>query len=107
MTPTPQASGPFPGALAVSRRVLRGLVVLNGAYGLGILVLLVASLVAEDWVMSADRKRLYVSLPDVNQLAVIDLATWKVIANIDVGDKKGAFGERGVLTPCELQRNRG
>ena len=53
MTPTPVASGPFPGALAISRRVLRGLVVLNGVYGLGILVLLVASLVAEGWVMSA------------------------------------------------------
>ena len=53
MTPTPQSSGQFQGALVVSRRVLRGLVLLNGAYGLGILVLLVASLVAEQWVMRA------------------------------------------------------
>lgn len=41
----------------------------------------------EDWAMSADRKRLYVSMPEVNQLAVIDLPSWKVIANIDAGVK--------------------
>jgi YVTN family beta-propeller protein len=41
----------------------------------------------EDWVMSADKKRLYVSMPLVNRVAVIDLATWKVIANIDAGIK--------------------
>jgi YVTN family beta-propeller protein len=41
----------------------------------------------EDWAMSADRKRLYVSMPGVNQLAVIDIASWKVITNIDAGVK--------------------
>jgi YVTN family beta-propeller protein len=41
----------------------------------------------EDWVMSADKKRLYVSMPLVNQVAVIDTITWKVIANIDAGAK--------------------
>jgi len=39
----------------------------------------------EDWVMSADQKRLYVSMPLANQVAVIDTATWKVIANLDTG----------------------
>lgn len=39
----------------------------------------------EDWVMSADKKRLYVSMPSVNQVAVIDTQTWKVIASLDVG----------------------
>lgn len=39
----------------------------------------------EDWVMSTDQKRLYVSMPLVNQVAVIDTATWKVIANIAAG----------------------
>ncbi len=39
----------------------------------------------EDWVMSADKKRLYVSMPSVNQVAVIDTQTWKVIANLDAG----------------------
>jgi hypothetical protein len=37
--------------------------------------------------MSADKKRLYVSMPLVNQVAVIDLLTWKPIANIDAGMK--------------------
>ena len=41
----------------------------------------------EDWVMSADNKRLYVSMPLVNQVAVIDTINWKVIANIDAGVK--------------------
>jgi YVTN family beta-propeller protein len=41
----------------------------------------------EDWAMSADRKRLYVSMPEVNQLAVIDIPTWKVITNVDAGVK--------------------
>ncbi|MGH8508259.1 MAG: cytochrome D1 domain-containing protein [Gammaproteobacteria bacterium] len=39
----------------------------------------------EDWVMSADKKKLYVSMPVVNQIAVIDTLTWKPIANIDAG----------------------
>jgi YVTN family beta-propeller protein len=39
----------------------------------------------EDWVMGADKKRLYVSMPSVNQVAVIDIQTWKVIANLDAG----------------------
>jgi YVTN family beta-propeller protein len=41
----------------------------------------------EDWALSADKKRLYVSLPDVNQVAVVDVPGWKVIANIDAGVK--------------------
>ena len=39
----------------------------------------------EDWVMTADNKQLYVSMPRINQVAAIDIATWKVIANIDAG----------------------
>ncbi len=39
----------------------------------------------EDWVMSANRRWLYVSMPLVNQVAVIDTATWKVVTNIDTG----------------------
>jgi len=46
-------SRPSPGALALSRRVLRGLLVLNVIYGLTIMALLVASLVAEGPVMGA------------------------------------------------------
>jgi DNA-binding beta-propeller fold protein YncE len=41
----------------------------------------------EDWVLSADKKRLFVSMPLVNQVAAIDMATWKVIAELDAGTK--------------------
>ena len=41
----------------------------------------------EDWVMSGDKKRLYVSMPLVNQVAVVDTTAWKVLANIDAGAK--------------------
>lgn len=40
-----------------------------------------------DWVMSADRKRLYVSMPAVNKVAVVDTLNWKVISNLDAGVK--------------------
>ncbi|HJY28521.1 MAG TPA: YncE family protein [Pyrinomonadaceae bacterium] len=40
----------------------------------------------DDWVFTSDNKRLYVSMPQVNQVAVIDIPTWKVIANIDAGN---------------------
>jgi YVTN family beta-propeller protein len=39
----------------------------------------------EDWVMSANQDRLYVSLPAVNQVAVIDVSRWKPLANIEAG----------------------
>lgn len=39
----------------------------------------------EDWVMSGDQKRLYVSMPLANQVAVVDTATWKVVADVDAG----------------------
>jgi DNA-binding beta-propeller fold protein YncE len=38
-----------------------------------------------DWVMSADRKRLYVSMPAAGQVAVIDTTTWKTIDRVDAG----------------------
>jgi YVTN family beta-propeller protein len=39
----------------------------------------------EDWVLTEDNKRLYVSMPQVNQIAVIDIPTWKVIVNVEAG----------------------
>lgn len=38
-----------------------------------------------DWLMSRDRKRLFVSMPGARQVAVIDTVNWKVITNIDTG----------------------
>jgi YVTN family beta-propeller protein len=39
----------------------------------------------EDWALSRDGARLFVSMPSVDQVAVIDTATWKVQANVDAG----------------------
>lgn len=41
----------------------------------------------EDWVMSNDKKRLYVSMPLVNQVAVVDTTSWKILAQVDAGMK--------------------
>ena len=39
----------------------------------------------EDWVMTADKKHLYVSMPAANKVALIDTGSWKVVSNIDAG----------------------
>lgn len=38
----------------------------------------------EDWLMSSDQRRLFVSMPLAGQVAVVDTATWRVTDNIDV-----------------------
>ena len=35
--------------------------------------------------LTSDRKRLFVSVPTTGRVAVVDTATWKVAANLDVG----------------------
>jgi len=39
----------------------------------------------QDWAITDDQERLFVSMPKVNQVAVVDTNTWKVVANIDTG----------------------
>jgi YVTN family beta-propeller protein len=41
----------------------------------------------EDWILSRDQKRLYVSMPLINQVAIVDTASWRVVANVDAGIK--------------------
>jgi YVTN family beta-propeller protein len=41
----------------------------------------------EDWVQKESDEKLFVSMPLVNQVAVVDTSTWKVVANIDTGMK--------------------
>lgn len=41
----------------------------------------------EDWVMSSDKKWLYVSMPAANKIAVIDTTSWKVVTNLEAGVK--------------------
>jgi YVTN family beta-propeller protein len=38
-----------------------------------------------DWVLSADQKRLFVAMPLVNRVAVIDTETWRVVKNVATG----------------------
>jgi YVTN family beta-propeller protein len=39
----------------------------------------------EDWAVSPDGERLFVSMPDSNRVAVVDTSTWKVLAEIETG----------------------
>jgi DNA-binding beta-propeller fold protein YncE len=39
----------------------------------------------EDWVLSADSKRLFITLPATHHLAVADTTAWKVTATLDTG----------------------
>jgi YVTN family beta-propeller protein len=41
----------------------------------------------EDWAQKNSDEKLFVSMPLVNQVAVVDTSTWKAIANIDTGMK--------------------
>lgn len=40
-----------------------------------------------DWVLTSDQRRLFVAMPIINQVAVVDIDTWKVTSTIDVGPK--------------------
>lgn len=60
---------------------------LLGFGGSKLLALVLLKSPGEDWVLSSDRMKLFVSMPRVNQIAVVDTATWKVITNIDAGAK--------------------
>jgi DNA-binding beta-propeller fold protein YncE len=39
----------------------------------------------EDWALTADRSKLFVSMPLVNAVAVVDTTTWKVVAEVSAG----------------------
>ena len=41
----------------------------------------------EDWALTADRSKLFVSMPLVNAVAVVDATTWKVVAEVSAGSK--------------------
>ena len=50
-----------------------------------------------DWVLSPDQKRLFVAMPLVNRVAVIDTGTWSVVKNIEVGVKPTRLALRDAL----------
>ncbi|HLK68989.1 MAG TPA: YncE family protein [Bryobacteraceae bacterium] len=68
---------------------------LFGYGGTKLLALIPLPAVAEDWVQLAERDRIFVSLPEARQVAVIDTRTWKIIAAIPVPSKP----HRTVLQP--------
>ncbi|MDQ3043039.1 MAG: YncE family protein, partial [Acidobacteriota bacterium] len=37
------------------------------------------------WVMTGDQRHLFVTMPLINEVAIVDTATWKVVSNIAVG----------------------
>jgi YVTN family beta-propeller protein len=48
-----------------------------------------------DWASSADGERLFVAMPSAGEVAVVDTASWQVVANIAVG----AHPRRALLQP--------
>lgn len=60
---------------------------LLGFGGSKLVTLVMLNSPGEDWVITGDQERLFVSMPAVNQVAVVDTNTWKVIANIDAGSR--------------------
>jgi YVTN family beta-propeller protein len=41
----------------------------------------------EDWAQKTSDEKLFVSMPAINQVAVVDTSTWKVLANVDTAVK--------------------
>ena len=60
---------------------------LLGFGGSKLLTLVMMKSPGEDWVMTKDREKLFVTLPLVNQVAVIDTRSWKVVNYVDTGVK--------------------
>jgi YVTN family beta-propeller protein len=62
--------------------------VIDPRYGYGgsrLLALVGLKSPGEDWALTPDSKRLFISMPDANQVAIVDSKTWKVIANVNAG----------------------
>jgi YVTN family beta-propeller protein len=70
---------------------------LIGFGGSRLLTLILLKSPGEDWALTSDRTKLFVSMPLVNQVAVVDTTSWKVVADIETGVKP----TRLVLQPDE------
>ncbi len=46
----------------------------------------------EDWALSPDKKRLYVSLPGSDQVVVVDTVSWRILSKIAVGPRPTRLG---------------
>ena len=58
---------------------------LLGFGGSKLLALAMLKSPGEDWALTVDRTKLFVSMPSANQVAVVDTITWKVSMNIPTG----------------------
>ena len=55
--------------------------------GSKLLTLVMMKSPGEDWVLTKDGEKLFVTLPQINQVAVIDTRSWKVTTYVDTGIK--------------------
>jgi DNA-binding beta-propeller fold protein YncE len=46
----------------------------------------------QDWALSPDSERLFVSMPDSNRVAVVNTSSWKVETEIETGARPGRLG---------------
>jgi YVTN family beta-propeller protein len=70
---------------------------LLGFGGSKLLTLVMMKSPGEDWVLTHDREQLFVTLPLINQVAVVDTLSWKVATYIDTGLKPTSI----ILQPDE------
>jgi YVTN family beta-propeller protein len=60
---------------------------LLGFGGSKLLTLVMLRSPGEDWALNGNRKKLFVSLPFVNEVAVVNTDTWKVMTSLTTGNK--------------------
>ncbi len=64
----------------------------------------------EDWAMTSDETRIYVSLPDSKKVAVVDTAAWTVARNINLDRRPGRIAlepDESVLWVADEEANPG
>ncbi len=73
---------------ACAQRAKPNISVIDPLLGFGgskLLTLVLLKSPGEDWALTSDRSKLFVSMPRSNQVAVVDTTTWKVITDIETG----------------------
>jgi YVTN family beta-propeller protein len=58
---------------------------LFGYGGTKLLALVQLKRPGDDWALTEDQNRLFVSMPEAGQVAVVDTVSWKVVSNIEAG----------------------
>ena len=76
---------------------------LLGFGGSKLLAMILLKSPGDDWVLTSDRMKLFVSMPLVNHVAVVDTNTWKVFADVPTGVRPTRVALQPV-TPPERKR---